>query len=164
MEIKLVAACALINEQGKVLINKRPEGKDYAGYWEFPGGKVEENETPEEAIIRELKEEINIDVSAACLAPLSFTEKNYEKYYVVVLLYVCRKWEGFMKPMENQELAWTFPNDIADYKVLPADKSFFSTLRDLIQVLLIYQKNQRGLSWLTQVLVVLVGLHDTSNR
>ena len=96
------------------------------------GGKVEENETPEEAIIRELKEEINIDVSAACLAPLSFTEKNYEKYYVVVLLYVCRKWEGFMKPMENQELAWTFPNDIADYKVLPADKSFFATLRDLI--------------------------------
>ena len=71
MEIKLVVACALINEQGKVLINKRPKGKDYAGYWEFPGGKVEENETPEEAIIRELKEEINIDVSAACLAPRS---------------------------------------------------------------------------------------------
>jgi|TARA_B000000532_G_scaffold205654_1_gene173372 8-oxo-dGTP diphosphatase len=132
MEIKLVVACALINEQGRVLINKRPKGKDYAGYWEFPGGKVEENETPEEAIIRELKEEINIDVSAACLAPLSFTEKNYEKYYVVVLLYVCRKWEGFMKPMENQELAWIFPKDIADYKVLPADKSFFATLRDLI--------------------------------
>ena len=117
MEIKLVVACALINEQGKVLINKRPKGKDYAGYWEFPGGKVEENETPEEAIIRELKEEINIDVSAACLAPLSFTEKNYEKYYVVVLLYVCRKWEGFMKPMENQELEWILPKDIADYKV-----------------------------------------------
>ena len=92
---------------------------------------MEENETPEEAIIRELKEEINIDVSAACLAPLSFTEKNYEKYYVVVLLYVCRKWEGFMK-LENQELAWIFPKDIADYKVLPADKSFFATLRDLI--------------------------------
>ena len=132
MEIKLVAACALINEQGKVLINKRPEGKDYAGYWEFPGGKVEENETPEEAIIRELKEEINIDVSAACLAPLSFTEKNYEKYYVVVLLYICRKWEGHMKPMESQELEWIFPTDIADFKVLPADKSFFATLRDLI--------------------------------
>ena len=132
MEIKLVAACALINEQGKVLINKRPEGKDYAGYWEFPGGKVEENETPEEAIIRELKEEINIDVSAACLAPLSFTEKNYEKYYVVVLLYICRKWKGHMKPMENQELEWVFPTDIADFKVLPADKSFFATLRDLI--------------------------------
>ena len=83
MEIKLVVACALINEQGKVLINKRPKGKDYAGYWEFPGGKVEENETPEEAIIRELKEVINIDVSAACLAPLSFTEKNYaEKYQI----------------------------------------------------------------------------------
>ena len=132
MEIKLVAACALINEQGKVLINKRPEGKDYAGYWEFPGGKVEENETPEEAIIRELKEEINIDVSAACLAPLSFTEKNYEKYYVVVLLYICRKWEGHTKPLENQELEWIFPTDIADFKVLPADKSFFATLRDLI--------------------------------
>ena len=132
MEIKLVAACALINEQGKVLINTRPEGKDYAGYWEFPGGKVEENETPEEAIIRELKEEINIDVSAACLAPLSFTERNYEKYYVVVLLYICRKWEGHMKPMENQELEWIFPTDIADFKVLPADKSFFATLRDLI--------------------------------
>ena len=132
MEIKLVVACALINEQGKILINKRPKGKDYAGYWEFPGGKVEENETPEEAIIRELKEEINIDVSAACLAPLSFTEKNYEKYYVVVLLYICRKWEGHMKPMENQELEWIFPTDIADFKVLPADKSFFATLRDLI--------------------------------
>jgi 8-oxo-dGTP diphosphatase len=132
MEIKLVAACALINEQGRVLINKRPEGKDFAGFWEFPGGKVEANETPEEAIIRELKEEINIDVSAACLAPLSFTEKNYEKYYVVVLLYICRKWEGLMRPMENQELEWIAPNNIEDFKVLPADKSFFATLRDLI--------------------------------
>tara|TARA_B100000900_G_scaffold412366_1_gene433993 strand:- start:1260 stop:1664 length:405 start_codon:yes stop_codon:yes gene_type:complete len=131
MLVKLVSACALINEKGKVLINKRPEGKDYAGYWEFPGGKVEENETPEDAIIRELKEEINIDVSAACLAPLSFTEKNYEKYYVVVLLYVCRKWEGHMKPMENQQIEWVYPNDIEDFNVLPADKSFFATLRDL---------------------------------
>ena len=133
----------------------------YAGYWEFPSGKVEENETPEEAIIRELKEEINIDVSVACLAPLSFTEKNYEKYYVVVLLYVCRKWEGFMKPMENQELAWIFPKDIADYKVLPADNR---NLEGSYLGLAYLSKNQRGLSWLTLVLVVLVGLHDTSNR
>ena len=92
--IKLVVACALINEYGNVLINERPVGKDYAGYWEFPGGKVDEGETPEEAIIRELKEEINIDVTGSCLAPLSFTEKQYDNYYVVVLLYVCRRWNG----------------------------------------------------------------------
>lgn len=130
--IKLVVACALINEYGKVLINERPKGKDYAGYWEFPGGKVDEGETPEEAIIRELREEINIDVTASCLAPLSFTEKQYDKYYVVVLLYVCRRWNGHIIPMEGQELAWVNHKDIDNYNLLPADKSFFASLRELI--------------------------------
>jgi 8-oxo-dGTP diphosphatase len=130
--IKLVVACALINEYGKVLINERPVGKDYAGYWEFPGGKVDEGETPEEAIIRELKEEINIDVTGSCLAPLSFTEKQYDNYYVVVLLYVCRRWNGHVMPMEEQELAWVNPKEIDNFKLLPADKSFFASLRELI--------------------------------
>ncbi|NDD49108.1 MAG: 8-oxo-dGTP diphosphatase MutT [Alphaproteobacteria bacterium] len=130
--IKLVVACALINEYGKVLINERPVGKDYAGYWEFPGGKVDEGETPEEAIIRELKEEINIDVTGSCLAPLSFTEKQYDNYYVVVLLYVCRRWNGHIMPMEEQELAWVNPKEINNFNLLPADKSFFASLRELI--------------------------------
>jgi 8-oxo-dGTP diphosphatase len=130
--IKLVVACALINEYGKVLINERPVGKDYAGYWEFPGGKVDEGETPEEAIIRELKEEINIDVTGSCLAPLSFTEKQYDNYYVVVLLYVCRRWNGHIMPMEEQELAWVSPKEIDNFNLLPADKSFFASLRELI--------------------------------
>lgn len=130
--IKLVVACALINEYGKVLINERPVGKDYAGYWEFPGGKVDEGETPEEAIIRELKEEINIDVTGSCLAPLSFTEKQYDNYYVVVLLYVCRRWNGHIIPMEEQELAWVNPKEINNFNLLPADKSFFASLRELI--------------------------------
>jgi len=130
--INLVVACALINEYGKVLINERPVGKDYAGYWEFPGGKVDEGETPEEAIIRELKEEINIDVTGSCLAPLSFTEKQYDNYYVVVLLYVCRRWNGHIMPMEEQELAWVNPKEIDNFKLLPADKSFFASLRELI--------------------------------
>ena len=130
--IKLVVACALINEYGKVLINERPVGKDYAGYWEFPGGKVDEGETPEEAIIRELKEEINIDVTGSCLAPLSFTEKQYDNYYVVVLLYVCRRWNGNIMPMERQELAWVNPKEIDNFNLLPADKSFFASLRELI--------------------------------
>ena len=130
--INLVVACALINEYGKVLINERPVGKDYAGYWEFPGGKVDEGETPEEAIIRELKEEINIDVTGSCLAPLSFTEKQYDNYYVVVLLYVCRRWNGHIMPMEEQELAWVNPKEINNFNLLPADKSFFANLRELI--------------------------------
>jgi 8-oxo-dGTP diphosphatase len=130
--IKLVVACALINEYGKILINERPMGKDYAGYWEFPGGKVDEGETPEEAIIRELKEEINIDVTGSCLAPLSFTEKQYDNYYVVVLLYVCRRWDGHIMPMEEQELAWVNPKEIDNFNLLPADKSFFASLRELI--------------------------------
>lgn len=130
--IKLVVACALVNEYGKVLINERPVGKDYAGYWEFPGGKVDKGETPEEAIIRELKEEINIDVTGSCLAPLSFTEKQYDNYYVVVLLYVCRRWNGHIMPMEEQELAWVNPKEIDNFNLLPADKSFFASLRELI--------------------------------
>ncbi|MDG2186944.1 MAG: (deoxy)nucleoside triphosphate pyrophosphohydrolase [Hyphomicrobiales bacterium] len=132
MIVKLVVACALVDEGGKVLINQRPIGKDYEGYWEFPGGKVENGETPEDAIIRELKEEIGIDVSSSCLAPLSFAENMYDDFYVVVLLYVCRKWEGYIQPLENQEIEWIRPQDIYQYNVLPADKSFFAILRDLL--------------------------------
>ena len=132
MIIKHVVACALSDNTGRVLINQRPVGKDYEGYWEFPGGKIEEGETPESAIIRELKEEINIDVSASCLAPLSFSEMMYDNFYVVVLLYVCRKWDGYIQPQEKQKIEWIQPKDIHKYKVLPADKSFFAVLRDLL--------------------------------
>ena len=129
---KHVVACALADNTGRVLINQRPLGKDFEGYWEFPGGKIEEGETPENAIIRELKEEINIDVSASCLAPLSFSEMMYDNFYVVVLLYVCRKWDGYIQPQENQKIEWILPKDIHKYQVLPADKSFFAVLRDLL--------------------------------
>ena len=132
MKTKLVSACALVDLSGRVLINQRPPGKEFEGFWEFPGGKVENGETPELAVIRELKEEIDIDVSSTCLAPLSFSETIYNNTHILILLYIARKWEGFIKPLENQKILWVKPKDISEYEILPADKSFFPILRDLI--------------------------------
>tara|TARA_Y100000590_G_scaffold469156_1_gene655183 strand:- start:1938 stop:2336 length:399 start_codon:yes stop_codon:yes gene_type:complete len=132
MKTKLVGACALVDLNGRVLINQRPKGKDFEGFWEFPGGKVENDENPEDAVIRELKEEIDIDVNSACLAPLSFSEARYNDTHVLILLYIARKWEGIIKPLENQKIVWVKPKDISAYEILPADKSFFPILRDLI--------------------------------
>ena len=109
-KVVLVAACALIDADGRVLIAQRPDGKSMAGLWEFPGGKVDPGERPEDALIRELKEELGIVVNEACLAPLTFASHTYEDFHLLMPLYVCRRWEGMVTPREGQELAWVRPN------------------------------------------------------
>lgn len=127
-----VSACALIDSDGRVLITKRPEGKAMAGLWEFPGGKVEKGEKPEAALIRELKEELDIDVSEACLAPLTFASHAYRDFHLIMLLYVCRKWEGFVTPLEGQETAWVRPVRLRDYEMPEADVPLIPHLIDLL--------------------------------
>ncbi|MAB14996.1 8-oxo-dGTP diphosphatase MutT [Parvibaculum sp.] len=131
-KIVLVAACALVDADGRVLMAKRPEGKPMAGLWEFPGGKVEAGETPEASLIRELQEELGIDVTEACLAPLSFASHAYETFHLLMPLYVCRRWEGRVQPLEGQELNWVRPNRMRDYPMPPADEPLVAALRDLL--------------------------------
>jgi 8-oxo-dGTP diphosphatase len=128
----LVAACALVDADGRVLLARRPEGKPMAGLWEFPGGKLAPGETPEAALIRELKEELGIDVSAACLAPFAFASHAYERVHLLMPLYLCRRWKGMPKPRENQTLAWVRPQKLADYPMPPADKPLIPLLRDFL--------------------------------
>jgi 8-oxo-dGTP diphosphatase len=128
----LVAACALIDPDGRVLLARRPEGKTMAGLWEFPGGKLHPGETPEAALIRELKEELGIDVSAACLAPFAFASHAYERFHLLMPLYLCRRWKGVPKARENQTLAWVRPQKLADYPMPPADKPLIPLLRDFL--------------------------------
>jgi 8-oxo-dGTP diphosphatase len=117
----LVAACALIDADGRVLIAQRPQGKPMAGLWEFPGGKVEQGERPEQTLIRELKEELGIVVSEPCLAPLTFASHSYPDFHLLMPLYVCRRWEGMVTATEGQQLAWVKPNRLRDYAMPPAD-------------------------------------------
>lgn len=131
-KILLVAACALVDNDGRVLLAQRPEGKSMAGLWEFPGGKVEAGETPEESLIRELKEELDIDVTEACLAPFTFASHGYEKFHLLMPLYVCRRWEGEMAPLEGQVLKWVSPLRMGDYPMPPADVPLVAMLRDLL--------------------------------
>ncbi len=131
-KVVLVAACALIDADGRVLIAQRPEGKSMAGLWEFPGGKVDPGERPEDALIRELKEELGIVVNEACLAPLTFASHTYEDFHLLMPLYVCRRWEGMVTPRENQELAWVRPNKLRDYPMPPADVPLISHLTTLL--------------------------------
>jgi len=128
----LVAACALIDPDGRVLLARRPEGKKMAGLWEFPGGKLHTGETPEVALIRELKEELGIDVSAACLAPFAFASHEYEHFHLLMPLYLCRRWKGRPTARENQTLAWVRPQKLADYPMPPADKPLIPLLRDFL--------------------------------
>ena len=128
----LVAACALIDVDGRVLLARRPEGKVMAGLWEFPGGKLQPGETPETALIRELKEELGIDVSVACLAPFAFASHAYERFHLLMPLYLCRRWKGIPMPRENQTLKWVRPEHLADYDVPPADKPLIALLRDFL--------------------------------
>jgi 8-oxo-dGTP diphosphatase len=128
----LVAAVALIDIDGRVLIARRPEGKPMAGLWEFPGGKVEQGERPEETLIRELKEELGIDVREPCLAPLTFASHAYPDFHLLMPLYVCRRWEGTVSPQEGQELAWVRPNKLRDYEMPPADVPLVSHLMALL--------------------------------
>lgn len=130
--ITLVVACALVDSDGRVLVAARPSGKSMAGLWEFPGGKVEAGETPEAALIRELKEELSIDVTAACLAPLSFASRAYDEFHLLMPLYVCRKWDGQIAPREGQETQWLRPRDLFDLPMPPADKPLIAALRDAV--------------------------------
>jgi 8-oxo-dGTP diphosphatase len=128
----LVAAVALVDADGRVLLARRPEGKPMAGLWEFPGGKVDPGETPEVALIRELREELGVDVAASCLAPFTFASHTYPDFHLLMPLYVCRKWSGIVVPREGQRLAWVRPARLADYSMPPADKPLVAMLRDLV--------------------------------
>lgn len=130
--IVLVAAVALIDADGRVLLAQRPEGKPMAGLWEFPGGKVHAGETPEAALIRELEEELGIDVEASCLAPFTFASHAYPEFHLLMPLYVCRKWSGIVTAREAQQLKWVRPARLSDYSMPPADKPLVAMLRDLL--------------------------------
>ena len=130
MKILLVSAVALIDPEGRVLLAQRPEGKSLAGLWEFPGGKVEPNETPEAALIRELKEELGIDTWRSCLAPLTFASHSYDDFHLLMPLFACRRWQGIPVPREGQTLAWVHPQHLRDYPMPPADLPLIPILRD----------------------------------
>jgi 8-oxo-dGTP diphosphatase len=128
----LVVAVALIDTDGRVLLAKRPEGKSLAGMWEFPGGKVEAGETPEQALIRELREELGIEVNEACLAPLTFASHAYPELHLLMPLYVCRKWSGTVRAREAQELKWVRPHDMRSMPMPPADGPLVAHLLGLL--------------------------------
>ena len=131
-KLVLVAACALIDTDGRVLLAQRPEGKSMAGLWEFPGGKVEPGERPEVTLIRELDEELGIAVKEDCLAPFAFASHDYESFHLLMPLFLCRRWEGIVTPRECQKLTWVRPNDMASYPMPPADVPLVAQLRDLL--------------------------------
>ena len=130
--IVLVAAVALVDADGRVLIARRPDGKPMAGLWEFPGGKVEAGERPETALLRELKEELGVDASEACLAPLTFASHSYSDFHLLMPLFVCRRWQGMVTAREKQELAWVKPLKLRDYPMPPADIPLIPHLIDLL--------------------------------
>ena len=132
MKTILVVAVVLIDRDGRVLLSPRPSGKSMAGLWEFPGGKVENGEVPEEALIRELKEELGIDTWCSCLAPLSFASHSYEDFHLLMPVFVCRKWVGSPTPMEGQALKWVNRDKLKDYPMPPADIPIIAVIRDLL--------------------------------
>lgn len=130
--IVFVVACALVDADGRVLISQRPEGKALAGLWEFPGGKLEPGETPEESLVRELREELGIVTKPACLAPLTFASHPYEDFHLFMPLYICRKYEGIPRGLENQAIKWVKPKQLRDYPMPPADEPLIPVLIDLL--------------------------------
>ena len=130
-KLQLVVSIALIDNDDQILISKRPEKKHLSGYWEFPGGKVEKNEIPKNAIIREVKEELNVNINNKCIAPLSFSEFDYGKFQLLLLLYVCRRWEGEPMSMEKNKIKWVKANMLRQFKMPPADDSLIYNLQDL---------------------------------
>ena len=130
MKLLLVTAVALIDVDGRILLAKRPEGKSLAGLWEFPGGKVEAGETPEAALIRELREELGIDTKESCLAPLTFASHSYDDFHLLMPLFACRRWQGIPTPREGQTLAWVRAADLRNYPMPPADIPLIPILRD----------------------------------
>jgi 8-oxo-dGTP diphosphatase len=132
VNLLLVAACALVDVDGRVLIAERPAGRSMAGLWEFPGGKIEPGERPEDTLIRELHEELGISVKEACLAPLTFASHTYSEFHLLMPLYVCRRWDGIVNGREGQRLAWVKPNRLKDYEMPPADVPLVSHLMSLL--------------------------------
>jgi 8-oxo-dGTP diphosphatase len=130
--VLLVAACALVDADGRVLIAQRPLGKPMAGLWEFPGGKVEAGETPEETLVRELAEEVGVETKVACLAPLTFASHTYETFHLLMPLFVCRRFWGIATPLEGQTLKWVRPKKMRDYPMPPADEPLIPFLIDLL--------------------------------
>ena len=130
MKIVLVSAVALVDRDGRVLLTQRPEGKSMAGLWEFPGGKIEDGERPEEALIRELNEELGIETWDSCLAPLTFASHSYADFHLVMPLFICRKWVGTPTSREGQTLKWLRANDLRNYDMPPADIPLIPILRD----------------------------------
>lgn len=128
----LVVAAALIDAEGLVLLARRPPGKAMAGLWEFPGGKIHDGETPEAALVRELKEELGIDTSPARLSPLTFASHAYETFHLLMPLYVCRAWNGDIRPLEGQEFVWVAPRSLGDYPMPPADEPLAAAVRDFL--------------------------------
>jgi len=132
MKSVFVAACALVDVDGRVLVAQRPETKSMAGLWEFPGGKVEPGELPEQALIRELKEELDVDITESCLAPFTFASHAYDTFHLFMPLYVCRRWGGAVRPVEGQKLQWLKPVQMRDLPMPPADIPLVAMLRDLL--------------------------------
>lgn len=131
-KIVWVSAVALIDSDGRVLLAQRPPGKKMAGLWEFPGGKIEAGETPEQALVRELKEEIGIDTAASCLAPLAFASHRYDDFHLVMPLYACRVWQGQVTAREGQSFVWAYPKDFDKYPMPPADIPLIPVLKELL--------------------------------
>lgn len=131
-KILLVAACALIDSDGRILLSQRPEGKSLAGLWEFPGGKVEPGETPEETLVRELEEELGIETKIPCLAPLTFASHTYDDFHLLMPLYICRRYEGIPHGREGQAVKWVRANALRDYPMPPADEPLIPFLQDLL--------------------------------
>jgi 8-oxo-dGTP diphosphatase len=132
VRLLLVVAAALVDADGRVLIAQRPTGKRLEGLWEFPGGKIDGDERPEDALIRELREELGITIKAPCLAPLTFASHTYDDFHLLMPLYVCRRWEGFVTPLDGQALKWVWPKDLRRYPMPPADEPLIPHLVDLL--------------------------------
>jgi len=130
----LVGACALIDTDGRVLVSQRPEGKMFSGMWEFPGGKIEEGETPEQAIVRELREELSIEPCQRCLQPFSFSSHAYDDFDLLMPFYICRQWDGFVHPQEGQSIKWVSPKRLLDLELVPADIFLAQQLRDRLTI------------------------------
>lgn len=132
LPILLVSAVAMVDHDSRILLQQRPKGKHLEGMWEFPGGKVDDGESPETALVRELKEELGIDITESCLAPFTFASHAYDDFQILMPLYLCRVWKGLVQPLEGQTLKWVRPTDMPQYPMPPADEPLVAMLRDFL--------------------------------